>query len=454
MAKRKGDSDSWDDVQVCALHEAMIEGARQHFGGERKVVTGSEAAQSIVGPPLPALCLRYLFQSTVLPLGRCVHIFGKPGSCKSAMLYELFRWHRLVGGMATLNETENKEAPELLSSVLQYDLTSVNYHYSDQIEDWMKAVSFYIRRFKDLCNGTKGKPGYGRRAAYAIGIDSLMALVSSETLKKFAENDGAPERRFGIEAGKISDFFRTNAPEIRGWPITLAYTNHQKQDIGANVRPGMPPPDRMPGGEAPRFYATYEIKMSKIGDVVTAEHDGIHCKLVMAKNSLGPSRKVIEAELLWVTENLGPGLVVQRTIWDWDRATIDLLLGLQNRKLKKTWNAVKEIIDLHPLPGKRLWSSALGIDRESPVSYRTAGAMLEKRPDLLEPLHAALGVKEHLAFYSNADYGDLLEKAQARAQEHQGAMLEAMAARGAYVFGEQAGEDEDDEADAEEAGDE
>ena len=62
MGRRK--KDTWDIGQVDSLRQAMFDQAREEFGAGA-VYTGTEAEQRIVGLPIPALCLRYLFRRLI-----------------------------------------------------------------------------------------------------------------------------------------------------------------------------------------------------------------------------------------------------------------------------------------------------------------------------------------------------------------------------------------------------
>lgn len=47
----------------------------------------------IIGIPLNAVSLRYLFGNDVFPVGRMTELVGVSESCKTAFLFELYRWH-------------------------------------------------------------------------------------------------------------------------------------------------------------------------------------------------------------------------------------------------------------------------------------------------------------------------------------------------------------------------
>lgn len=414
MGRRKSQDGAWDMAQTDNLFDAMV-AKRQDQSGDRRIFTGSEAEERTVGLLLPALCLRYLFQSNVLPLGRTTVIIGKQFSCKSALLYEMFRWHREAMGFAVLLETEHKDSPELRFSMTNYDAKAAAYESCDTTNAWMEAAGKHIKLFQDLCNGTKSKPGFGRRAPMALGVDSLTATIATETATKF-DKDGSPGRRFAIEAGMLADWFRHMPSKIYGWPISMIFTNHNKpitdQNTGRQV-------SHTPGGAGPKFNATYEIEMQHFANIKKADYEGRRLGMKMVKNSLGPGNRQIDVTMRWHDVFTDEGVAVQRTLWDWHTCSIDLLLMLLSKGFRAQVERIQNAVDLHvkSAGGKKVWSEALGIPSEAPVSFRKAGKMLEERPDILKQLHAAIGVRERYVFQPGVEFLDQMEEARQQAKE-------------------------------------
>lgn len=104
---------------------------------------------------------------------------------------------------------------------------------------------------------------------------------------------------------------------------------------------------------------------------------------------------------------------IQRTMWNWDGATIDLLLEIQSKD-RTRWKKIEEVLDLNPERGKSnmIWSKALGISREDKVGFSKAGRMLEQRPDILNRLHALLGIRERNVFEPGVDFREQIERAK------------------------------------------
>lgn len=432
--KRKVDN-YWGVEQTDDLMDSMFSEARNFFG-EENFYTGSEAEQLIVGLPLPALCLRYLFQSTVYPLSRMAIITGQEGSCKSAMLYEMFRWHRLFGGRNILLECETKDSPDLRTSILGYDSKACGMKRCHSLEEWQKALTWFIEDSQKRMTGTKERPGPGRIIPFCIGIDSLMATASEENIKKILEQ-GYADRAHPLEALKISQFMKVWPQKLFRWPFSVIGTNHLKPTTDFMGRPGR----NLPGGMSLKFQETYELEMARTGDIHRADHDGISVTITTRKNSLGPSRKQIKATLVWWNEyeevppevkdqvvnedaiNAVAGIPQvqsrQRTMWNWHSASIDLLLEIQSKD-RTRWKKIEEFLDLKAerSKGNMVWSRALGIPSEDKVPFNQAGAMLEERPDILNRLHALLGIRERFEFEPGKDFQQQMVDAKTFAAAH------------------------------------
>jgi len=207
---------------------------------------------------------------------------------------------------------------------------------------------------------------------------------------------------------------RTMPDRIRAYPFSVIGTNHLKP---ATDMRGLPT-SNIPGGKAVKFMETFEVEMRKSGssDIDKLEYGGLRLKLIARKNSLGPSRKAITAELLWWYADDGGGTFRQQTAWDWDTATVELLLSFDLAKGKKTiYNRLMEICDIRVVQkgARKAWSRTLGVGSASePVLYRDLGAALENRPDLLQQMYQVLGITPRRPFQPGVDYRDLLDTAR------------------------------------------
>lgn len=399
----------------------ILELAKKKFGDD-KVYTGKESEARLVGIALPALSLRYLFQMNILPLSRMMQITGLQESCKSAFLYEIYRWFRCNEGRAYHIENESKDSDTLRTSILNYDRGAVSLLVSESLEEWQKQISFLLHPkhgVKAGLTGAKDKPGPGKTVPLAFGVDSLMSKASEETLDNI-EAQGYTDRAHPVEALKISSYLKFIPQRLTGWPFMFIATNHLKPHKGSTGAIEY----NIPGGFSVRFQETFEIRMARVADIKGVETQGVTIRFTTAKNSLGPSRKTMTADMKWYLDK--DDAYRQKTFWDWDGATISLLDDFKG----SLRSDISDICDLHtavvPGKGKRVWSNALGITKDDPVPYSTAGAILEAKPELTSRLHKILGVREYCVFKPGVSYSQQLatanaaiEIAEGYAPEHQ-----------------------------------
>lgn len=389
------------DLDTCLA--IILENAKTEFGEDR-IFTGAESEARLVGLYLPALSLRYLYQCNIMPLSRMEQIVGIQESCKSAFLYEKYRWIRCNGGKAYHVENESKDSDALRMSILNDDKRAVELFISESLEQWQKYLTYLLREdtIKGKLVGTKAAPGPGKIVPIGFGVDSLTAKASEEIQNAMNER-GFADRVHPIDALKISSYLKCMPQKLVGWPFWFGAINHlkpQKTSIGAIDY-------HVPGGYAVKFQESFETRLQRIDDINTVDEQGVLIKFVTQKNSLGPGRKTINAAFRWFFDrNTGR----QRSYWDWHSATVDLI----DKQLKGSLRtAAMDICDLRTTSkgGKRVWSKALDIPEDDPVPYQIAGTLLEKRTDLLTALHRLLGVREYSVFKPGVDYSTQLQEA-------------------------------------------
>ncbi len=104
--------------------------------------------------------------------------------------------------------------------------------------------------------------------------------------------------------------------------------NHQK--LAINAESGQAE-TRKPGGDFASFQESFELVASRWKSKIdTADFDGVGIKLQCDKNSFGITDRSIKTRMLWWDEQIGEDkwgnpVYEQRTVWDWDWATVHLL---------------------------------------------------------------------------------------------------------------------------------
>lgn len=408
MARKKSKDAEWTVDKVDGYLEQIWEIASDHYG-KSTVLDGAQADDRIVGLPVPSLALRYLLQNSVWPLQRIVQLTGLPGCGKSTLLDDIMRWHRRFGGRGVLMEAEDKDNADQRRAVLNYDDRAVIVRPCEVLEDWQEGLSFFLKKFHRLFDGTATDPGPGRIAPVCFGVDSTTGKACRESVDKMRKL-GYATREFAIEANLISRYMKYVPQLVVNYPFSVVGVTHWKPS-SEKTGPGGPT-GQSAGGLAPKFQETLEIRLSKVRSFTRASYAGYTVQLRTDKNSLGPDKKSIIVDVVWWYEPyecVDENGVTQRgqrqhTVWDWEAASISTLLGFA--KQGKLFRRLMDVCDLHLDSRKagRVWSNALGVPSSDTVSFRDAGVLLEGRPDLLVPLYQLLGIHERKPFVPGVCY--------------------------------------------------
>lgn len=365
-----------------------------------------------IGLYLPHLCLRYLFQIRCLPLERFLLIEGPPGVNKSSFLFWLYYLFRLNSGNFLHLHTEGKDTSDLRLSILKYDAGAGWTCYPKTLDelfnlfkeklDWLEGEVYPKSKVKD-------------EIPLIIGIDSLSATLSEETIRRFESNRGVPERRYSTEALKLTDWFRGLYTRLHDKPYFVAAINHEKQ----KTTPMGLPSYYVPGGIAQSFHASYKLQMAKLGEIKqTAKGwQGNSIKLKMIKNSFGTTNVSINADIIWKTEKRiskkGKSYTYQVTIWNWYKGTAELLVAL-SKTPTPAGKYVKEKIKIEKYLGKYR-AKGIGIDEYTDaISFSN---VFENNYDVLDELEPLLGIHNAIPFKAGTSYES--QKEQARKYVHE-----------------------------------
>jgi RecA/RadA recombinase len=416
LAKRRQVDNVWvtdRDAALDGMFASMGEQAAQDLN-RTDISIGTDTERLLVGLPLPALSLRYLFQSTILPLGRIIQITGQEGSCKSAFAYEILRWHFQNGGGGVMLENEGKDSPDLRHSILEWNLQWINrleFMPTYTLEQWMAGLSKFLQIAAAFQRDPNG-PGYTIPIAFIV--DSIMSTLPEMILEKI-KKEGHPTLGWPVAARLIADYMRAMPEWLQNFPFTIIGTNHLKvgQDqMGRTTYTS-------PGGSSVKFMETWEIQMAKMPqpDIDLLDYGGIRVKLKTAKNSLGPSRKQIVAELLWWTEADENDALRQSTRWDWYTASVDLLLafnldrsGFNVTGKKSIYKRLMEICHIVVTNKSRREAKCRALGITEPVSYRELGIELERHPEILAEMYPVLGITSRPEFTPGRDYQQMRQE--------------------------------------------
>ena len=424
MAKKKKKVNQWAGKQRDASLDGMFRTLAEHGQRDlgRSVSVGSDLDTNFVGLPLPALCLRYLFQVTTYPLSRIIQLAGEEGTAKSSFLYEIMRWHAMCGGGSVLAENENKDAPELREAIMQHreewiKRTLVVPTYT--MEQWQDVFTKYIMLARKVQDA---KDGPGRTVPMMFAVDSIMSTAPQEEIDAVIK-EGHAKRGHALAANLIARYMRTIPKLIEFYPFTVAGTNHLKP---ATTPQGLPT-NNIPGGKAVKFMETFEIEMKKAHtgyNIEKADYSGLRVVFKIKKNARGPGNKNITAEFLWwFVKNPDTDKLVQHAMWDWHTATLDMYFGFSVQDGKKTlFKKLEEITGIKMAGAKgqrKAYSDILGISEDNAQDWRVVAAALEARPDILKDVHDVLGIMERNVFTPAVDYQEQMRTAEQQNTERQ-----------------------------------
>lgn len=386
--------------------------ARKKFG-HNSVFIGSEAEGLVIGIPCPALAFEYVITQNCFPLGLVIQIVAKHGVGKSALLAEFGRWFDMAGGGMELCENETKFNSFWYESIQGSEVWErVPLHRCKSVEDWQRHLTWAIKNMQSDMIGTKQAPGPGKIFPVLFGVDSIMGKMSEENQEKVIGSVGkkgklgttgagfAQARSYPIEAGSITKYMRTVPQLFDDWPFALVLVNHLrmvKSDDGIETR-------TKTGGEQVNFQESFELELKKIGGpkkkIACSDFEGIPLELSCEKNSFGPTGRKAQVRLLWWHEqDEVTGLTTQKSVWDWDWATVHLLNNLLHGENASTYLRSRlKAIDFHLEVlstgdlDNQAWCKSAGMSKKDACTWAETGAIIREDKELVAELRKALGI--------------------------------------------------------------
>lgn len=395
--------------------DAMINGhitaARRKFGAGG-VFHGNETSRLVVGIPCP-LPFEFLIANDAFLLGIIYHLVGKHKSKKSGLLAEFFRWAYLAHGFGVLKECETKFSETWYRSIMRGPdpatgkevcyFDNMPFDRCESIEDWQERLTFDLQSkesYKHSMEGTAEKPGPGRTFPILFGVDSVMGKLTEGTQATILK-DGSAGRGHPVEALQISRYLATMPNWLDRWPFAVVLVNHlklsQNPDTGQEER-------NTAGGKRMLFQESFELELLRGAHIVCTEFEGDYVTIRCAESSFGPDRRQIKTRVLWWEEPDDNGRFIQKTVWDWDWATTNLLhtilkgdeksgnYNVRFRHLLKQDGFHMEFKGDPKSLGASAWSKTLGVTDKDPLSWREMGALIRETPEAVERLRNCLRI--------------------------------------------------------------
>lgn len=403
-------------ANVQLLTDSLLASVTQRLG-KAKTIGAFNVGVSIandVGIPFPALCLRYLFQISALPLSRMLQVAGEEGSAKSAFVTEVSRWALENNGLYFLAENENKDTRNMRSSIYGWDpisLSRVIDKPTTSLQEWQR---FLTAAMQNAAKAQLLAEGPGRTVPVLFAVDSLMGTSPEEEQLKIATM-GAASKGFADAANLIARWLRSTPKMLADFPFLLLATNHAKPGTDAMGHQIT----NVPGGKGFKFMETFELHLKRVGDIRKKAAQGLRVKLKMVKNSSGPGRCTMEANLLWKMVSDENGQARQYSAWDWHTASIDLLMSFDSEPYKR--DAIRDITGIQVKESDRAkqlaYSDILGVPKGEPIPYYQMSQILEERPDVLKELYKVLHISTCPVFQVGKDYLEQRQAASKRVAE-------------------------------------
>lgn len=223
----------------------------------------------------------YILDRRFLAYGRFYLVYGKKGSCKTSLFFDIAKTFQRNNGEVIWLETENaadldyarKQGVDTSRMVLQHPQT---------LEESLNLAEMYIR------NLSKVDPN--QETPLLICLDSLAGSVTEyEQNKEHSITDVTP----GAHARILSRFYREMEFPLAQEKCIFLALNQQKEKIGGMGGFGEEVPESMIGGNAPLFSSTYQFRMSRTADLKQKNKHGVERKygsshsLVCKRNKLG-----------------------------------------------------------------------------------------------------------------------------------------------------------------------
>ena len=401
--------EAWSGEQKHKVRDAWMAGmlaANKEQHGHEGVFQAKELQNLTVGIPMPCLALEFLFKNDCWPLSTLAIINGDWGSCKSAFLFEIYRWFADCNGGGFHYDVESKMSHDLFCGILrinpqQGDDSPVIVHRVKSMEDWQRRLTFDVKLAKKRMIGTKDEPGPGRTIPICFGIDSVSGKGSEEIEKKMLEK-GTVGREFPAEALFTSRYLKHLPQQMDNWPFSVVFISQLTQDMAA-AEGGRPSRSgdgkKMPGPSRTAYQETYEIRnevwKSKIN---TANFDGIGIRMRCSKNALGETGKSIRTRMIWWDDEIGvnqKGLPIYHTKykWDWNWATVNMLYEL-DEKFKKRLKRQGFVLNVKSPTADvecEAQCDALGMGKEF-ASWNRVGGLIHSNPEIMAMLRNELRI--------------------------------------------------------------
>jgi recombination protein RecA len=162
-----------------------------------------------------------------------------------------------------------------------------------------------------------------------IGLIIWDSVAATTTLSQNENEYG--KASYGSRALLFSNGLAKLNPYLSRFGTTLCLLNQVRDKIGGMQMPGMPKPESVPGGWAPKFMASWRARVSKVEDIKNKnEILGNVIRVKNVKNKIGIPKREIKLDLYYAT-GFNP-----------DNEYIDFIMSLGLVKVSGAWISNEE----------------------------------------------------------------------------------------------------------------
>lgn len=340
MSKKKYDN----------IAQKAVESFVQSHGG----YTVEDVRQNLRGIPVGNLALEWALDSNIWYLGFTYMLVGEWGSGKTQMVFQMMR--RFLdhdpNAIAFFLPTEGKDTASQADTLLGPH--ALGGRYAMIPASLMTAYSEYKKKsMSELDNQAWSTIVFNLLTELKeyphpviIGLDSIVGAIDEESKNTIEEAKGSIGSRntHGMtRANTIKQFLTWLSGELAGTKITFVFTNHGKKKVEVERSFDRGQIDKYwPGGNETSARPNTIIYMTRGAALRTKEHAGSTSWIRTYKNSNGASDRYIGVDHYYEVARDAAGNVVldaaghpmRAVVWDWDRATCDLLCRLFQPGLK------------------------------------------------------------------------------------------------------------------------
>jgi recombination protein RecA len=227
------------------------------FASEEKPITGI-----IVDNPL----LEYILDRRFLAYGRFYLCYGKKGSSKTSLFFDLAKLFQRQNGLVVWLETENA-ADKDYAAKQGVDLNRMVLQHPQNLEQALNIAELYIRNLpKEDPEGQK---------PVLICLDSI---AGSTTEYEMDQSHSILDTTPGSHARILSRFYREMEHPLATEKCIFLALNQLKEKIGG-FGWGADAQDSMIGGNAPLFSSTCQWKLSMMAQLTATDEHGAERKV-------------------------------------------------------------------------------------------------------------------------------------------------------------------------------